>query len=257
MMRKRLVCLSFAAALGWTQPVITSPQIGFVQDAANSLRPVYGISGNFLLGDSVAERVSSSAFSGSFGFVKTDSSLAVIDSQGKVLVRGDVPAGPALFAFSRVGAPAFVFLPDSGALLSWSAGGFETVPVHFEGVAVSIVAYNSGEAGFIVRRDGDLWLLRVSPDTGGVISQTGLPGVRAPLLALPDGDLICGDSASIVIRKLSGSEKHLEVLLPDAFAFQQMGEGWVQLRDLSSGRQVAIRVTENREEIYGIPEGKE
>jgi hypothetical protein len=34
-----------------------------------------------------------------------------------------------------------------------------------------------------------------------------------------------------------------------------MGEGWIQLRDLGSGQQFAVRITQNREQYYQLPEG--
>jgi hypothetical protein len=78
-MRALLATLLMAAGMAWAQTSLTPPQIGFMRDATDSLRPVYGIAGNFLLGDPVAVGVVSAAYSGSCGWVKTRSTVAVID----------------------------------------------------------------------------------------------------------------------------------------------------------------------------------
>ena len=81
------------AAIASTQPALSPPQVGFLQDSANSLRPVFGIAGNFLMGDSTASDVVAAAFSGSFGILKTDSALIVTDRQGQRIATQDAPAG--------------------------------------------------------------------------------------------------------------------------------------------------------------------
>src|SRR5258708_35406702 len=83
--------------------------------------------GNLRLGDSAAAGVQEASFSGSFGMLKTASTLIVIDRQGQVVASQDAPAGPALFAFSRTGTPALAYLADAGILLQWADGVFQQV----------------------------------------------------------------------------------------------------------------------------------
>src|SRR5258708_38533019 len=101
-MKAFLIALSIAPVALWAQ--LATPQIGFIQDSGNALRPVYGIAGNFVLGNSAAAGLQAASFSGSFGMLKTASTLIVIDRQRQVVVSQHVPAGPALLAFSRAGA---------------------------------------------------------------------------------------------------------------------------------------------------------
>ena len=85
----------------WAQPAIAPPRLGFVQDSAHTLRPAYGAGGQLHSRTvRVPATIVSEAFSGSIGLLKTDSSLAAFDSQGKLLASMDAPGGPALFAFS-------------------------------------------------------------------------------------------------------------------------------------------------------------
>ena len=72
----------------------------------------------------------SEAFSGSFGLLKTDSSLAAFNSQGKLLASVDAAPGPALFAFSPGGTTALAYIASSNALVEWRGSAFVPVSVN-------------------------------------------------------------------------------------------------------------------------------
>jgi hypothetical protein len=255
-MRFVLLLLAIAVTV-CAQPALAPPQIGFIQDSSNTLRPVYGIAGNFVLGDATQAGLTSAAFSGSFGIVKTDTSLLAIDRQGQAIAASDAPSGSALFAFSQSGAPSFAYLVDANAWMVWDGQSF--LPASFDLTAfgsatvVSITSQHDGEAAIILQRDDGLWDIRILMAAGEVTSETAIPGVTAPLLALATGDLVYADANGIVVRKLDGSERHIPAQLPANFGFQQMGDGWIQLRDLATLNQFAVRITQDREQFYGLP----
>ncbi|HEY6393021.1 MAG TPA: hypothetical protein VIX89_17200 [Bryobacteraceae bacterium] len=250
-MKALLIILSITPIAMWAQ--LAAPQVGFIQDSGNTLRPVYGLAGNFILGDPVAANMESASFSGLFGIVKTTSALVVVDRQGQVVASQDAAAGPALFAFSRNGAPALAYLPNANALLQWSDGVFQQVPLDPQTTVVSIAAVDPGQAAFILQRDDGLWDVRILLSTGEVISQTAIVGVAAPALMLATGELLYGDANGIVLRRPDGSEKHIDAQLPPTFAFQQMGDGWIQVRDLATQQQYAVRLSEGKEQFYALP----
>jgi hypothetical protein len=249
-MKALLVTLSMTPVAMWAQ--LAAPQVGFIQDSGNALRPVYGLAGNFVLGDSIAANVEAASFSGSFGMLKTTSALVVIDRQGEVIASQDAPAGPALFAFSRNAAPALAYLSAVNVLLQWSGGAFNQVPLAPANV-LSIAAVDSGQAALILQRDDGLWDVRILLSSGETISQTALLGVAGPALMLATGELLYGDATGIVVRKPDGSEKHIDAQLPATFAFQQMGDDWIQVRDLATQQQYAVRLTDGKEQFYALP----
>jgi len=260
-MKALLATLSFVAGAAWAQTGLTPPRVGFMQDAANSFRPVDGIAGNFLPGDPVALGVVSAAYSGAYGLFKTSSAVVVTDRVGSIVATNSQPDGPALFAFTRAGEPALIFVPAANLLLAWDGTTFN--PVSFDpttlsaSAILSIAAPRPGQAAMIVQRDDGLCDLRVDLATGDIKAQTAIPGVTAPALMLANGDLVYADGHGIVLRKPDGPEQHIIAQLPVSFALQQMGEGWIQLRDLGSGRQFAIRVIQNREQYYQLPESRQ
>jgi hypothetical protein len=257
-MRTILATFSIMAGVASAQ-TLTSPQAGFMQDAANSFRPVYGIAGNFLPGEAVAGGVVSAAYSGSFGLFKTSAAVVVTDRAGSIVATNSEPDGPALFAFTRAGEPALVFMPAANTLLAWDGGAFDPVPFDpttLAGSAVlSIAAPHPGHTSMIVQREDGLWDVRVQLATGEIDAQTAIPGVAAPVLMLANRELVYSDVNGIVLRSSDGTERHISAQLPANFTLQQMGEGWIQLRDLGSRQQFAIRITPNREQYYQLPEG--
>jgi hypothetical protein len=248
-----LMALSLVACAA-AQSAIRPPQLGFAGAADGTLRPVYGVAGNFILGppisgEAVAGKVISQAFSGSLGLLKTDSTLAAFDEQGKVLATIDAAAGPALFAFSLDGTTALAYVASNNTLVEWRAGQLITMPFHPEpGTVLAVALPNAFEASLIIQRDDGIWEVRSG-------SQRALVGVTAPVLALASGELVFSDAKGIVLRNPDNSEVHIAARLPAKFSLQQMDSSWVQLSDLDSSRRFAIRVLSGYDGFYQLPEG--
>jgi hypothetical protein len=246
-----IVLVASAAAQTSLQP----PQLGFAAISGGSLRPVYGLAGNFILGPSVAGNVFSQAFSGSLGLLKTASTLAAFDAQGHILASNNAAPGPALFAFAPDGVTALVYLASSNTLIEWTGNQFEILPFRPEpDIVLAIALPNAFEASLIVQRTDGIWQVALPFTRSRVNSQKALPGVTAPVLALASGDLVYADANGIVLRKPDNSELHIAGRLPAQFSLTQMDADWVQLSDLASPRRNAIRITPGREGFYQLPE---
>jgi hypothetical protein len=242
-----LAALSIVASAA-AQSGIRPPQLGFASNADGTLRPVYGVAGNFILGPSVQGKVISEAFSGSLGLLKTESTLAVFDAQGRILAAMDAAAGPALFAFSPDGLTGLAYIPSSNKLVEWKAGQQTTMPFHSElGTVLAIALSNAFEASLIVQREDEIWEV-------GSTAQKALVGVTAPVLALSSGRLLFHDARGIVLRDPDNSAFHIAAQLPAKFSLQQMDSEWVQLSDLATARRFAIRTLAGRETLYELPE---
>ncbi len=242
-------CL-LAPAAAWTQPAMAPPQVGFVQDGPRSLRPAFGLAGNFILGPAVGGKIVSEAFDGTFGLLKTDSSLSAFDARGKLLATMDTAPGPALFAFSPDGVTALAYIAASKALVEWRGSSFVPVSVSndaIEDIVLAIALPATEEAALVVQRKDVVWKLSRS-------SQTALMGVHAPLLVLPSGDIVYDAASGITIRRTDASEVHIAASLPLRFSLQEMNREWVQLTDLRGSARFAIRTTPGRESFYRLPD---
>lgn len=250
--------LAIFGAAAWGQPAISPPQIGFMLDSAGALRPVSGVAGNFLVGDPIAKDVLSAAYSGSAGWMKTASSVGVFDLQGQAIASTHAPKGPALFAFSSAGQPALAYLISSSTLLQWTGGKFVAVPLDSTALAadavISIGLPESDHAGLLIERQNALWDVRVVLATGQVDSQTALAGITAPALIVAGFGIVFTDANGIVISKSDGSQIHIPAQLPISFALEQMGNGWLEVRDLAHPLAFAVRLGGNRQGVYALPE---
>ena len=251
-------CLTAALALTQLpgQPAITPPQLGWVRDANSGLRPVTGIAANFIVGDSVTDGVISSAFSGSFGIVKTDASLSVLDRDGQTVFRTDAEAGPALFAFSDDGVPAFVYLSQSQTLLKWNTDRLEPAPFNLDILDLpgnpiqAIASPKRDRAAIVVKRPDGLWL--VDLDLG---TQTLLPGIEGPVLLRNNGSLLYTGPQGLMLRQADRSEQPFESSIAVA-TFELMGKDWVHITERDSSRHFAIRLESGREQLYQLPEAQ-
>jgi hypothetical protein len=256
-----IMALALTPPSAWAQPAIAPPQLGFVEDSASLLRPAYGLAGNFVLGPSVAGKIVSEAFSGSVGLLKTDSSLAAFDSQGKLVASMGAALGPALFAFSPTGTMALAYIKSSNALIEWRGSAFAPLSLNGKEVAteaVLAIAFPAPfEASLIVQRKDTIWELNFPLGTIGTVSQKALIGVHAPVLALPTGDLVYSDARGVVVRRTDASEVHIPAMLPASFSLQQMNQDWIQLTDLNGSKRFAIHATPAREAFYELPESRQ
>ena len=251
------LCLAATIALAQLegQPGIAPPQLGWVRDSNHGLRPVTGLAANFILGDSVTDGVISSAFSGSFGIVKTDSTVSVLDRDGHLVSQlvfpGDADAGPALFAFSNDGAPAFVYLAQSRTLLKWNTDRLEPAPFNvdlLQGPVQTIASPTPDRVSAIVKRDDGLWLIDFVSAT-----QTPLPEIDGPVLLRNDGALLYTRPHLLVLRQPDQSEQTIELSVA-VTAFESMGQDWVHLTAPEASLHFALRLEPGREQLYQLPE---
>lgn len=247
-MKSILVFLSMAAAVG-AQP-LSPPRVGFILDGHGNFDPVLGLAGSFVMAGPLVAEVVSASYSGSFGMVKTKSALIVAGQTGRPLASEKAPAGPALFAFTAKGVPALAYFEQTHTLRAWNGKRFEAAALDFASLRARSVL-SIGGAVIIVERDNGLWEVRIGT-SGAVVSQTALSGVTAPVLMLDSG-LVYRDARGLVVRREDGSEKHVHARLPEKVSFQQMGDGWVEVADLDSGRLFAFNIDPGRERLYELP----
>lgn len=238
------------------QSGIDGPSVGLVRDPSGAVRPVLGLAANFWLGKPVAVGVLSCGFSGRAGLLKTSSRLLVLDARGQTTATLDAPEGPALFAFSRDGAPSLVYYPLAGQIQRWVVGRLEPIPLDTHAIpgVVLALSYNGGPwATLLVQRDRTIWKLTISTFTGFVRTRTAVPGIAAPVLLNGDGSLVYSTAHGVILRRADGSETPLAGPV-SAAGLTRLGEDWILAREPGNGRSFALRLTPGRERAYQLPE---
>jgi hypothetical protein len=258
-MKRLIVAVGVLVTVAFAQSGINPPAVGFIRDSQSALRPVYGLAGNFVAGDALAENVQSAAFSGLYGLLKTEERLSVFDQEGRRLCEWPAPGGPAFFAFSSGSRDAFVFLSETSELLRLRGCRVRSLPldpVDLAGEVMSISAFAQDLVGLVLKRQETLWLIVVSFPSGRVEWQTPLSGTLLPVLLRNDCTLLFAQGREIVLRKPDGLERRIP-LHSSAARLAQMGDGWIHIVEASEegspGGHLALRLLEDHEELYRLP----
>jgi len=250
-MRNRILLSAIAMACLARAQAPETPRFGWLRDASGLLRPLQGFAANFVTGEARESGVLSVASSGTWALAKTARELIVFDPAGAEAGRLAAPEGNALFAFALNGEPAAAFFPETGLLLLWSGGRFETAGWK-TGRDQEVLAV-AGAISFLVRRGEEVWRVdRAVPD-GQVTREQALPGVGAPALLRPDGSVLYADGRGLVLRSPQATEQRVE--LPGALtALNEMAGDWVcaHLAD----RQVVVSFSGARPRVFELPGGE-
>jgi hypothetical protein len=242
------------APLGLAQGGLTPPRIGFVRDGAGNIRPLFGISGNFWLGEKVAADGVSLASSRSFSILKTSRAILVYNAVGDLVGRPTPAAGSALFAFTPAGSPAFAWLQDSGELLKWNGQRFQPTSVNaasLDGTVVSLGAPDSSTAAFLVQRGTEVWRVDVSVLTDAVVFSANLPGVTAPALLFDDGSVLYAGESALVLRNGQGVERAIS-FSGTAAQFTPLRSDWVLIDNGQPPAHLALRLSTGA--VFELPE---
>jgi hypothetical protein len=227
----RLIILIALAAVGAAQE-LGLPRVGCLVDDAGSLRPVFGLAGNFLIGGPERANVLSAACSGSLTAIQTDSGLEV---NGR---SWEGPQGRAVFALA--GRDVVAWLPDTAELV---APGGRRVAYDLQGEVLALSATSHRHATAVVRRGDSLWLCELRG--GFLYSETELSGIRPPVF-LAGGALMYTDGADLVID-------NVRLALPEpVLRFEQLGAGAIRIV-LAAGHLV-LWLRDGEWQLYRLPE---
>ena len=252
LMRTSIALIFALASHCHGQPAIVPPQLGFVQDSTRSLRPVYGVAGNFILGRSVVGQVISEAFSGSVGLLKTDSSL--LRSTPRVGCFHPWMCRPGLRSsrFHLQPARHVAYIASNNSLVGWRGDGFASISLNDDLATQTVLAIAfpncipSITAGPKKRyRSGTQpWKFFRNRAPGHPCSTARAPIGRS-CLSRNRGNR---HSPNRCIR----SPRSRNITRQSLAATNESGVGTAT--DLNSNARFAIRTTQGREGFYRLPE---
>jgi hypothetical protein len=245
------ICLCGAQA----QSGIGAPRAGCLLGTDGSLRPVFGIAGAFLAGDSVTSGAVSAACSEDRALVKTEGALELRDGTLRLLASWKVPAGPVLFAFAGNTHVMFVYFAGTHDVIQVMGRGLPRAVPGLQSLGDDVLAIASPDLLHlfaVVREETGLWLVRMSLPDATIYSRTPLDGVAAPLALERDGTLVYSDGSELVVRQTNGVERRIALPAP-ALAIEQMGDSWLTVRLEGGGAPAAVRTERGREGVFRVP----
>lgn len=252
-MRLRRIILCVLASGFLLRAQLAAPKAGWTVDARQIARPVLGFGGNYWLGPGGVTGVISAAFSNAGGILKTKSSVLVLDTSGRVVLKQSAPGGAAIFGFSSQGKIALAYYPSNRQLFRYDGSGFAPVPASAaDGEVLSITEPDALHALLITNGQGTLRSMEIRIADGAISSSEPLPGVSEPVLAQPGGSIVFQRSGALVARSKSGVESITPVeFIPGSFA--TMGNGWTQVNEKNGPRRFAWNPAPGHERIFQLP----
>jgi hypothetical protein len=265
-MNKAAVILAFCGTAALAESNFSALPVGIARDARQQLRSVHGVSGNFILRQPVADRVSDWTFASFGGLVKTQTELLFLDVNAEAVRRRSIPVGHMTLSAGPVPLSALYFLDSENEL--WTSGPMadRQVPIEPEAIAGTVIALGplgGNQAVLAVCRAHSLWLLTVNLKTGTVTDEkapSGTIGEKAcragPLGVLVIGNrLVLATSSAVVIQTDTGGERRIPFLASPGASPQihRAGEYWVQL-EVTGAPSRMIRVDGTDDKCYRLPD---
>lgn len=246
--------LALAATLGLAQSGLEVPRLGFVRDSGNRVRPLYGIAGNFVVGQALVEGAISVASSDRWGLAKLERQVILLDTGGLVRARWEAPDGEALFAFTAAGEPALAYFSRTGELFRITRDALAPLGICAEPVLA--VGVQDGErATLIVRREQGLALRRMHLATGEIEQETLVAPEAELAMLMPGGLTIYTRGAELCMQ--DGASRRCVPLPAAAEAFNQLNGRWVEIILTGAAGRMALRVDEETPALYRLPEIKQ
>ena len=138
---------------------IETPRIGFWRDAQSRVRPLHGVTGNFIPGAAVRDGVVAFAWYGDGGWLRSADGIERLDASGATVAR--LPDGDARFSGTGV------WLTNLNAVYRWDGRSLKNEPVDPTEFAVPDVEADSIEPishdWWHVRLKGRSYALRTTP----------------------------------------------------------------------------------------------
>ncbi|MCC6342253.1 MAG: hypothetical protein IT166_08645 [Bryobacterales bacterium] len=219
------------------QAAMALPPLGFLHGPGGRLYPVYGMRGNFLLGEAAPETVRSAAVFAGMTLWKMPDGIRVSDARFLA-----APEGRAVFAWRQASGTLVAWIRESRRMLRWEGdeGSDLTVPEGVEDVG-GMVFTAHGVLRMVWKVDGQLEAVEFSLDTGRIVSREDVPGEQATLDS--NGNVWSSGGADV-----SCGGRHWTLAGP-LKEFSPLADGWMALRT-EPGAEVA-RCTEP--ELFQLP----
>src|SRR4051794_20167018 len=117
------ICLGLIAC-GAANGQIATPSVGYVRYASDGVRGIYGLEGNYVVGEKVLPSAGPASFSDEGGLLFHSGSLALVDSTLTTVSTMEVGDSDALVRMDGKLETAIAWLPASRALVYWNGSSF-------------------------------------------------------------------------------------------------------------------------------------
>ncbi len=253
------VCLGItAAAAGNCQ--LATPSVGHVRYADGVVRPIYGLPGNYILGDAIPALAEAASFSEAGGLISKGGTLLLTDSNLTPVAAADLHSSAALLRVDRTLDTAIAWIPETRVLVHWNGKSLSPVPVASLGEGdrvTSVRKLDANTASLLVSKpDTTLVRYRISLLEGALQSSNALSaGCNS---TWDDGTrILCLSDRKLSILSQAGDVRQtLPLPVDGSLALEQAGTRCLHFSGRTPGENWLLHLDDKDLQFYQIPAPK-
>ncbi len=244
------ICLA-----GWLQAQVSAPKLGVVRYADGTVRPIYGIEANFIVGKQMLPIADAVSFSDFGGLVAANGRIQLVGVRGALVAEYNAHERKPLLNIDQDLTTAIVYLPSREALLRWNGKSFVLIQLtrgSFPGTVTSVQAMGAHAAKLLMTtRDGNVSELTMSLDTGQLTSVKFLPGIEGPAF-LHHAFVLFRGKHGFEVEAPDGSRRTISVA-PKDLTIDQMSSDWLHLTSSTTKQDWALQLNGSTLQLSELP----
>lgn len=238
---------------------VSAPKLGFLRYTDGTVRPVYGVEANLVVGNKMFLAADAVSFSDAGGLIASNGHIHLIARNGAPLSDYDARDHNALLNIDGDLTTAIAYLPSRAMVLRWDGKSFVRTRLdtgNFGGTVTSVEASGPHAAKLLITtREQDVAEITASLETGQPISFRPLPGVRGPAF-LNGGFVISRDEEGLEVETAKGIRR--TIALPKAglsndFTCERMSQEWFHLTSLNDRQEWVLHLTGTTFDLSELP----
>jgi hypothetical protein len=253
------VSLAISTCLaGCLQAQVSAPELGIVRYADNTVRPIYGVEANLIVGKQLFPFADAVSFSEFGGLVAAKGHIRLISRRGSLIREYYTNERKPLLNVDGALTTAIAYLPSREALLHWSGKSFVLTQLDagsFPGTPTSVQMHGAHSARLLATTaHGTVSEITISLDTGQLTSVKFLPGIRGPAF-LQQSFVLFRDKQGLEIEAPDGNRRTVSVPSRD-FTVERMSSDWLHLTSPSTQQSWVLHLNSSALQLSEMPVSK-
>lgn len=236
---------------------VNTPAVGYVRYPDSSVHTVYGLQGNYVVGENFLDSVEAASFSDAGALLSKSGSLLLLQSTLATVSSIEIPQPASVVHLDRDLTTAIAWLPSSHTLIHWNGKSFLTIagpdlPVGSR--VTSVRKLGESEASLLaVRPDSTIFRYVVSLETGAFVSSAPLAG--ASVFAFEDSArILCFVQHKLTVMSLSGEVlKSFSATVDEDLTIEYAASHCLHLSSKAGGREWLLHTAGNDFQLFQLP----
>lgn len=239
----------------WLNAQVSAPKLGVARYADGTVRPIYGIEANFIVGKQMLPIADALSFSDFGGLVAANGHIQLVGPRGALVGQYNSHERKPLLNVDGDLTTAIAYLPSREALLRWKGRSFVLIQLSraaFSGTVTSVQAMGAHEAKLLATtRNGNVSEVTVSLDTGQLTSVKFLPGIQGPAY-FHHAFVIFRGKHGLEVEAPDGSRRTV-ALTPKDLTIDRMSSDWLHLTSSTAKQDWALHLNSATLQLSELP----